>query len=121
MRICNMEAVTIVEILNKKFELMNCVKGVHFILQKLTKNNNSFKAYKEYNYKLWYLYNGQKHIIIDIKHTAREVSDSEKAENIKYMDEQLLLRIFSLFTDNININPMLKGEFQGYGIIDKNE
>lgn len=116
-----MDATGIVEVLNNKFEHMGCTKGVHFVLQKYILDNKPFKAYKTYTYRLWYINKRKQYIIGEIKHTNREVSDAEKKSNIKYMDSQLLIKVFSILMDNINLNLMLKGEFQGYGIIDKNE
>ena len=111
-----MNAVEIVEALNLKFEMMNCAKGVHFILQKQIKVNSVVNAYKDFDYTLWYVNEKGKYQVMRHAATARVVTGKEKEDFIKHMDKKLLIDIFSLFQDNDTIKSMLDGSFTGYGI-----
>lgn len=115
MRTYNMEAVGIVNTLNKKFKWMNCKEGVQFILQKKI-TPSSIKALKEYDYTLWYINNGKKYQATRIVHTTRAVTEKEKDDTIKYMEEQLLISIYNILLDQNNLKTMLDGSFTGYGI-----
>lgn len=111
-----MNAVGIVEALNKKFESDGCKKGVHFILHKKISANSTMKAYKEYDYTLWYINEGKKYQATRIVHTARVVTEKEEENIVNYMEEALLMRVFSILQDSINLKSMLDGSFTGYGI-----
>lgn len=111
-----MNAVGIVEVLNREFEYNGCKKGVHFILHKKISANSTMKAYKEYDYTLWYINEGKKYQVTRVVHTSRVVTEKEEESIVNYMEEQLLLRIFSILQDSINLKSMLDGSFTGYGI-----
>lgn len=111
-----MNAIGIVEALNKKFESGGCKKGVYFILHKKISTNSTIKAYKEYDYTLWYINEGKKYQATRIVHTARVVTEKEEENIVNYMEEQLLMRVFSILQDSINLKSMLDGSFTGYGI-----
>lgn len=115
MRTYNMEAVGIVKVLNKQFKGMNCKEGVQFILQKKV-TPSTIKAYKEHDYTLWYMNNNKKYQATRIVHTARVVTEKEEEDINKYMEEQLLMRIYSILLDNNNLKSMLDGSFTGYRI-----
>ena len=110
-----MDAVEIVEALNTKFKIMNCAEGVHFILHKRIEVNSIVKAYKDFNYTLWYISKEGKYQVIKHTETARVVTEKEREDFIKHMDKKLLIDIFSLFQDNNTIKTMLDGNFTGYG------
>lgn len=110
-----MDATGIVEVLNKRFEAMKCKKGIHFILHKRI-DSKPIKAYKEYNFTLWYVNGDNKYPVTNITHISRVVTESEKNNAIKYMEEQLLMNIYSLLLDNVNLNSMLDGSFTGYKV-----
>lgn len=109
-----MDAVGIVEVLNTKFEWMQCKKGVHFILHKEIECNSFSKAYKEYKYTLWYINNGEKYKVTTISHTSRVVTEKEEADMVKYMEELLLTFILTLLLDHDNLTLMLDGRFKGF-------
>lgn len=111
-----MDAVGIVEALNTEFESRGCKKGVYFILHKKISANSTMKAYKEYDYTLWYINDGKKYQATRIVHTARVVTEKEEEHITNYMEEAILMRIFSILQDNINLKSMLDGSFTGYGI-----
>lgn len=111
-----MNAVEIVNILNKKFESLNCKKEVHFVLHKVVNTNKTVKAHKEYDYTLWYLNDDKKYQTFRIVHSCRVTTEKEEENVIKYMESVLLTRIFSLFQDTDNLKSMLDGTFTGYGI-----
>ena len=109
----DMDAVGIVEVLNTKFESMNCKKGVHFILHKEIKCNSFSKAYKEYKWTLWYISNGEKFKVTTLSHASRVVTEKEESEMTKYMEESLLTFIFNLLLDHNNLTLMLNGRYKG--------
>ncbi len=109
-----MDAVGIVEVLNTKFEWMQCKKGVHFILHKEIECNSFSKAYKEYKYTLWYINNGEKYKVTTISHTSRVVTEKEETDMVKYMEELLLTFILTLLLDHDNLTLMLDGRFKGF-------
>ncbi len=111
-----MDAIGIVEALNKKFESMECKKGIHFILHKKIECNSTIKAYKEYDYTLWYISDSKKYQATRIVYTARVVTEKEESDIVSYMEEQLLTATYNLLLDHINLNSMLDGSFTGYGI-----
>ena len=109
-----MDAVGIVEILNTKLEVMKCKKGIHFILQKKINNNSFSKAYKTYEYILWYVNGKEKVRTFTLNHTARVVTEKEEENINKEMENKLLMNIFHLLQDPINFNTILNGEFKGF-------
>lgn len=110
-----MDSEGIVEVLNRKFEAMKCKDGVHFILHKRVEDK-PIKAYKEYRFTLWYVSRNTKYPVTCITYTSRVVTESEKNNIIRHMEEQLLMNIYSLLQDNINLNSMLDGSFTGYKV-----
>lgn len=109
-----MDAIGIVEVLNNKLESMKCKKGIHFILHKKIDSNSFSKAYKTYEYVLWYI-NGKERIkTLRMEHTARVVTEKEEEKTIKELENQLLMSIFNLLQDPINFNTILNGEFKGF-------
>nr|DAM97283.1 MAG TPA: hypothetical protein [Crassvirales sp.] len=109
----DMDAVGIVEVLNTKFESMNCKKGVHFILHKEIECNSFSKAYKEYKWDLWYINNGEKSKVTTLSNTSRVITEKEESEMTKYMEESLLTFIFNLLLDHNNLTLMLNGRYKG--------
>lgn len=109
-----MDATGIVEELNNLIESLECKKGVYFILHKKIVPS-SIKAYKEYDYTLWYINGKNKYQVTRIFHTARAVTEKEENCTIKYMETQLLQRIFSIIKDT-KFLEMINGNFIGYGI-----
>lgn len=107
-----MDATGIVEALNKKFEWLQCKKGIHFVLLKSVKPA-LVKAYKEYSYILWYINNKKKYIVDTITITSRVVTDSEEKKIISNMEEELLLITYDILLNKDRLNLMLNGEFQG--------
>lgn len=108
-----MDAVGIVEVLNTKFECMECKKGVHFILHKEIECNSFSKAYKEYKWTLWYINSGEKFKVTTISHISRVVTEKEESEMTKCMEESLLTFIFNLLLDHDNLTLMLDGRYKG--------
>ena len=111
-----MNAVEIVEALNKEFETKECKKGVCFILHKKISSDSTIKAYKEYDYTLWYINEEKKYQAARIVHIDRVVNEKEEKQVISYMEKALLMKIFSLLQDSNTIKSMLDGSFTGYGI-----
>lgn len=110
-----MDATEIIKVLNKEFEIDNQSNKIFFILQKKI-IPNSIKAYKTYEYTLWYINDKTKYKATRMEHTARVVTEKEEADMIKYMDSQLLHYIFRTLQDPVLIADMKKGNFTGYGI-----
>lgn len=108
-----MDAIGIVETLNKKFESMECKKGVHFILHKEIECNSFSKAYKEYKWTLWYINSGEKFKVTTLSHTSRVVTEKEESEMTKCMEESLLSFICNLLLDHDNLTLMLDGRYKG--------
>ncbi len=108
-----MNAIGIVEVLNAKFESMECKKGVHFILHKEIECNSFSKAYKEYRWTLWYINNREKFKVTTLSHSSRIVTENEESKMIKYMEELLLTFIFNLLQDYDNLTLMLDGKYKG--------
>lgn len=111
-----MDAIGIVETLNKKFESMECKKGVHFILHKEIECNSFSKAYKEYKWTLWYINSGEKFKVTTLSHTSRVITEKEESEMVKYMEESLLTLILNLLLDHDNLTLMLDGKFKDYTV-----
>ena len=111
----SMNAVEIVEALNTKFKMMSCAEGVHFVLHKQIEPNSIIKAYKDFDYTLWYISKKGAYQVMGHKETARTVTEKEREYVISRMDKKLLMDIFSLFQDNNTIKTMLDGNFTGYG------
>lgn len=107
-----MNAHNFITVLNEEFEANK--SKAHFVLLRKTTYSAVSKAYKEYEYTLYYIIGKSKYTVTTINHTARVVTDKEEENVQTYMAEQLLHRIFSLFQDTENYHKMLNGEFKGY-------
>lgn len=106
-----MDAIGIVEVLNNKIKEYTD-KG-HFILHKEIECNSFSKAYKEYRWTLWYIYNRSKHKVTTLSNTGRVVTDNEEANMISFMEAYLLSYIFDLLQDTNTLKLMSNGEFKG--------
>lgn len=104
----------IVETLHKYLKGIGCDSNVHLVLHKKI-TPAAMKAYKEYNYTLWYINKENRYPVTRIVHIARVTTDKEDRDVTDYMEEQLLIKIFSLLRENRIIKPMLDGSFVGYG------
>ena len=108
-----MKAEDIIEGLNRHIEekrkgLGYSVKG-HLILQKTNKPHPIMKAYKEYNYFLWFINNGKKHIVCQVSMTDRVLTGQEDVI-IRKMNIELCKTIFS-FIGSFMYDKIIKGEY----------
>lgn len=110
-----MDAVGIVETFNKKIEGFRHNKDIYFVLHKKIECM-AIKAYKQYDYTLWYINKDKKYQAIRIVHSARAVTDKEKEDIVKYMECRLLDSILGILLTPDVFDLMLEGKFTGYGI-----
>lgn len=73
----------IIESFNRCIEQDRKISNVdatgHLILQKITKPHTVFKAYKEYNYTVWFVKGSSKYRVITISLVDRVIGNSDAA------------------------------------------
>lgn len=103
-----MNAIGIVEAFKNYIGIPN---NTNIVLQKV-KTPSSIKAYKIYEWILWYISTVGKYQIFTIKDTLRETTDQELESNINKMENELLKRIFNLLGTQ-EAGAMSNGNFRG--------
>lgn len=113
MRIYDMRIEDIVEALNLHIEykrkLLNINSSGHVVLQKTIKVNPTFKAYKEYEYILWFVKSKYKCALIRVKETAKVIDGLEEAIN-RRLNIELGKQIFNLIDSNL-FKQVIQGEY----------
>lgn len=110
-----MKAEDIIEGLNrsiedKRHELKINTTG-HLVLQRTVKPHQTFKAYKEYKFVIWFVKGGKKYRVITIKETAK-VLDGQEESMIRRVNVELSRLIFNWIGSNF-YEQVIKGEYNG--------
>lgn len=105
----------IIEGLNKHIEerrkaLSINTKG-HLVLQKNNTPHPTFKAYKEYNYYVWFVKGNKKYKVITVSITDKVVEGHEETI-LRKLDVELCKTILS-FIDSFMYEAIVKGEYHG--------
>ena len=111
-----MKAEDIIEGLNrsiedKRYELKINTTG-HLVLQRTVKPHQTFKAYKEYEFVIWFVKGGNKYRVITLKETAK-VLDGQVESMIRRVNVELSRLIFNWIGSNF-YEQVIKGEYNGY-------
>lgn len=97
---------------NKRKSLGIDSKQGHLILQKTIKPHNTFKAYKECTFTIWFVKGRDRYEALTLKHTGR-VIDSQEEKMIGDMTIRLSEMIFNWIGSNF-YEQVVKGEYNGY-------
>lgn len=110
-----MKIENIVEGLNRfiedKRDVLKIKTNGHLVLQRTMKPRQTFKAYKEYKYIIWFVKDGKKYNIITIEKTAK-VLDGQEGTILKIMDIELSKMIFN-WIGSASYEQVIKGECNG--------
>ena len=111
-----MKAEDIIEGLNRSIEdkrdALKIKTTGHLVLQRTVKPHQTFKAYKEYEFVIWFVKNDKKHRVITLKETAK-VLDGQEESMIRRMNVELSRLIFNWVGSNF-YEQVIKGEYNGY-------
>lgn len=113
----NMKIEDIIEGLNRHIEGrrksfgMGHIQG-RLVLQKTIKPHNTFKAYKEYNFTIWFIKGRGRFRVLTLNHVAR-VIDGHEETLIREMTIRLSEMIFNWIGSNF-YEQVIKGEYNGY-------
>lgn len=111
-----MRAEDIIEGLNRHIETkrqsLSIVTTGHLVLQRLMKPHQTFKAYKEYEYVLWFIKGSKKYRVITFKHTAK-VLDGQEESLLRELNVELSKLIFNWIGSSF-YEDVVKGEYNGY-------
>lgn len=84
----------------------------HLVLQKTINAHPTFKAYKEYEFTIWFVKNSKKYRVITLKETAK-VLEGQEESIIRRMNVGLSRMIFNWINSNF-YEQVIKGEYNGY-------
>lgn len=111
-----MKAEDIIEGLNRsiedKREALKIKTTGHLVLQKSVKPHQTFKAYKEYEFVIWFVKSGKKYRVITVKETAK-VLDGQEETIMREMNVKLSRLIFNWIGSDF-YEQIIKGEYNGY-------
>lgn len=111
-----MKAEDIIEGLNRHVETKRQSLGIittgHLVLQRSMKPHQTFKAYKEYEYVLWFIKGSKKYRVITLKHTAK-VLDGQEESLLRELNVKLSELIFNWVGSSF-YEDVVKGEYNGY-------
>lgn len=107
----------IIEGLNRHIEGRRKNLGIdliqgHLVLQKTIKPHSTFKAYKEYNFTIWFVKGRDRFVVLMVNHVARVV-DGHEETLMKEMTIRLSEMIFNWMGSNF-YEQVVKGEYNGY-------
>ena len=107
----------IIEGLNRHIEGKRKSLGIdpiqgHLVLQKTIKPHSTFKAYKEYNFTIWFVKGRNRFVVLMLNHVARVV-DGHEETLMKEMTIRLSEMIFNWMGSNF-YEQVVKGEYNGY-------
>lgn len=108
-----MKIEVIIECLNKNIELrrkeLNIeVKG-HLVIQKKITSDSTFKAYKNYEYTVWYIRGKERFRVITVNCKERVINDSQNEIVTNRIEEELVINIFK-FIQSEDYNTILYGK-----------
>lgn len=83
----------------------------HFILQRVVKPHETFKAYKEFDLTLWFVKGNNRYKVIIINAIERIVSNSQEENIIKRMNTELCKKIFELINSDL-YNKIIEGKYE---------
>ena len=110
-----MKTEDIIEGLNRsiedKREVLKIKTTGHLVLQKTVKPHQTFKAYKEYEFVIWFVKGGKKYRIITVKETAK-VLDGQEETIVRRMNVELSRLIFNWIGCNF-YEQVRKGGYNG--------
>ena len=110
-----MKAEDIIEGLNKSIEdkrgILKIKTTGHLVLQRTVKPHQTFKAYKEYEFVIWFVKGGKKYKVITVKETAK-VIDGQEETIMREMNVKLSRLIFNWIGCNL-YEQVIKGEYNG--------
>ena len=92
---------------NKRKEL-NIKDDSYLVLQKIIKPNDTFPAYKEYEYIIWNIHKKERIKVFDIKHTER-VIDGNDTHMVKYLRLKLIDTILN-WVHTQEYNDLINGK-----------
>ena len=95
---------------DKRYELKIKTTG-HLVLQKTVKPHQTFKAYKEYEFVIWFVKGGKKYRVITVKETAK-VLDGQEETIMRRMNVELSRLIFNWIGCSF-YEQVIKGEYNG--------
>ena len=111
-----MKAEDIIEGLNRHIETkrqsLSIVTTGHLVLQRSMKPHQTFKAYKEYEYVLWFIKGSKKYRVITLKYTAK-VLDGQEESLLRELNVKLSELIFDWIGSSF-YEDVVKGEYNGY-------
>ena len=110
-----MKAEDIIEGLNRSIEDKRDALKInttgHLVLQRTVKPHQTFKAYKEYEFVIWFVKGGKKYRVITVKETAK-VLDGQEENMLREMNIMLSTSIFNWIGSN-SYEAVIKGEYNG--------
>lgn len=110
-----MRAEDIVEGLNRHIEDRRSQRDIsskgHLVLQRLIEPHPTFKAYKTYKAILWFVKGKNKHIVIELSHSAK-VLDGQEESMCQYINTELCRLIFNWIGSSF-YEEVIKGEYNG--------
>lgn len=111
-----MKTEDIIEGLNRsiedKREIFKIKTTGHLVLQKTVKPYQTIKAYKEYEFVIWFVKGEKRYRVITIKKTAK-VIDGQEETIMREMNAELSRLIFNWIGCNF-YEQVIKGEYNGY-------
>lgn len=112
-----MKVEDIIEGLNRHIENKRKSLGInplqgHLVLQKTVKPHSTFKAYKEYNFTIWFVKGRDKFVALMLNHIGR-VIDGQEERMIRDMTIRLSEMIFNWIGSDF-YEQVVKGEYNGY-------
>lgn len=110
-----MKTEDIIEGLNRsiedKREVLKIKTTGHLVLQKTVKPHQTFKAYKEYEFVIWFVKGGKKYRVITVKETAK-VLDGQEETIMREMNVKLSRLIFN-WIGSYFYEQVINGEYNG--------
>ena len=111
-----MKAEDIIEGLNRSIEDKRGALKInttgHLVLQRTVKPHQTFKAYKEYEFVIWFVKCGKKYRVITVRETAK-VIDGQEETIMREMNVELSRQIFNWIGCSF-YEQVIKGEYNGY-------
>lgn len=104
----------IIEGLNLHIEDRRSIKNIsskgHLVLQRIIEPHPTFKAYKTYKAILWFVKGKNKHIVIELSHSAK-VLDGQEESMCQYINTELCRLIFNWIGSD-SYEDVIQGELK---------
>ena len=84
----------------------------HLVLQKTVTPHETFKAYKEYKYILWFVKNRKKYQILSLKDEFK-VIDKQDSNVISAMNTEFCAILFD-WIGSVSYKQVIEGEYYGF-------